>query len=127
LNSPLAEEVTKTVVRAVKGELPVAELLKRRPKVRAGKQAVFEPRASFDNTAATSATLIELVAQDRPGLLCDVATAVSKRARNIEVVLVHTEGNRAIDVLYVTKDGAKLEDEDTKELAATIAAAARPA
>jgi [protein-PII] uridylyltransferase len=122
LNSAQAQEFTKTVIQAVKGEISVADLLKRRPKVKPDAKALAASRVNFDNQASPSATLIELVAHDRPGLLCDVASAIAKRGGNIEVLLVDTAANRAMDVLYVTKRGAKLNDQEAGEMAKAIAA-----
>ena len=41
------------------------------------------------------------------------------------MVLVDTEAKKAIDVFYVTKGGAKLGDEDARELTAAVAEIAR--
>ena len=69
-------------------------------------------RVSYNNDASPGSTLIELLTQDRPGLLCDIATVISKSGGNIEVVLVDTEAKKAIDVFYVTRSGAKLSDDE---------------
>ena len=47
------------------------------------------------------------MAQDRPGLLYDLASAISSQGCNIEVVLIDTEAHKAIDVFYVTAAGRK--------------------
>ena len=65
-------------------------------------------RVNFDSEASATATLIEIVAEDRPGLLYDVATAITTNGGNIEVVLIDTQAHKAIDVFYVTIDGRKL-------------------
>ena len=83
-------------------------------------------RATYDNEASRTSTLIELVTQDRPGLLYDVASLFSKHGGNIEVVLVDTEAKKAIDVFYVTKSGAKLTDEDARQMVAALAHVAKP-
>jgi [protein-PII] uridylyltransferase len=46
-----------------------------------------------------------VVAQDRPGLLYDLARAISEAGCNIEVVLVNTEAHKALDAFYLTHSG----------------------
>ena len=125
LNPDEAGQVTRTVVKAIKGELNVDQLLARRPRVKPDAHALAAARASFDNEASPSATLIQLVTQDRPGLLYDVAALISKQGCNIEVVLVDTEAKKVIDVFYVTKGGHKLSDVDARDLTNAVAEIAR--
>jgi len=127
LNPGEAQDVTKTVSRTVRGETSVEELLKRRPRVKPDAHAMAASRVHFDNTASPAATLIELVAQDRPGLLYDVAAAISKAGANIDVVLVDTEAKKALDVFYVNKGGLKLSDAAAEELVATLKTVIHPA
>ena len=65
--------------------------------------------AAFDSEASSTATLIEIVAEDRPGLLYDLASAMSSHDVNIEVVLIDTQAHKAIDVFYVTANGQPLD------------------
>jgi [protein-PII] uridylyltransferase len=117
--------VTRTAIKAIKGEIGIEQLLSRRPTVKPDAHALAAARTSFDNEASPSATLIQLTTQDRPGLLYDVAALISKRGGNIEVVLVDTEAKKAIDVFYVTKAGKKLSDPEARELTASVAEIAR--
>ena len=125
LNPDEANQLTRTVVKAIRGETSVNQLLARRPKVKADARALAAASTSFDNEASPSATLIQLTTQDRPALLYDLASAISKRGGNIEVVLVDTEAKRAIDVFYITKDNAKLSDQDAREMTDALAEIAR--
>lgn len=120
LNPEELDGVIATVSKAVRGDLDVGQLLKRRPIARADLYAMRGARASFDNTASLTATLLQLTTQDRPGLLFDVASVISQQEGDIEVVLVDTEARKAIDVFYVTRHGAKLTDAEAIRMTEAI-------
>lgn len=127
LNPEEVHSVTKTVVRALRGEITMEQLLQRRPKVKPDARVLANARVGFNNSATPGSTLIELLTQDRPGLLCDIATVISRSGGNIEVVLVDTEAKKAIDVFYVTRDGRKLTDDEAGRLVEELTAVAMPA
>jgi [protein-PII] uridylyltransferase len=104
----------------------VEKLLERRPRSKPDPHALASASVAFDNQASPAATLVQLVTQDRPGLLYDVASLISKRGGNIEVVVVDTEAKKAIDVFYVTQNGAKLNDAEANGLVDALASVARP-
>ncbi len=69
-----------------------------------------------DNEHSRKYTVLEIVADDAPGLLHRISRAVSGEGCDVHLVLIATEGKRAIDVLHVTKKGAKVSDEDLTAL-----------
>jgi [protein-PII] uridylyltransferase len=103
------------------GKVDVRELLRSRPKpTPPSRKARIPASVSFDSDASRTATLIEIVAEDRPGLLYDLASAISSNGGNIEVVLIDTEVHKAIDVFYVTADGRKLTPEKQQVLGESL-------
>jgi [protein-PII] uridylyltransferase len=109
LNPSEVDRLRVIAERVILGKTEVQELLRNRPKPKPPSRKVRIPAAiRFDAEASETATLIEIVAEDRPGLLYDLASAISGSGGNIEVVLIDTQAHRAIDVFYVTVGGRKL-------------------
>jgi [protein-PII] uridylyltransferase len=121
LNPGEDETLRRTVLKAIRGELDVETLLKRRPvKTQPSRHMEIPMRATLDNTASDHSTLVEITAEDRPGLLYRIASVISAAGCNIEVVLIDTEAHRAIDVFYITKAGRKLTESEGQEISARL-------
>jgi [protein-PII] uridylyltransferase len=125
LNPSEVDRLHATLERVLSGKADVKELLRNRPKpVLPSRKAGIAARVVFDSEASGTATLIEIVAEDRPGLLYDLATAISANGGNIEVVLIDTQAHKAIDVFYVTADGGKLSAEKQDAMRGAVEKAA---
>lgn len=120
LNPTEVDRLRDTVRRVVEGRLDPERLLRSRPNPSAGRKSRIRPSVSFNNDASHTATLVEIVAEDRPGLLYDLARAISSLGANIDVVLVDTEAHKALDVFYITAGGGKLPEGLRTQLSARL-------
>lgn len=112
LNPSELDRLRGIVRKVVEGKQSVAQLLRSRPKpLLPSRAARLKPRVTVNNDASETATLVEIVAEDRPGLLYDLAHAIHSADCDIEVVLIDTEAHKALDVFYVTSLGRKVNPE----------------
>ncbi len=97
-----------------------AMLASRRRGRRSVPKVVVESRVDFDDSASTQSTLLQVLAQDTPGLLRALSLPLAEQGCNIEVALVDTEGEMAIDVFYVTHNGTKLDEDQKSQLGSAL-------
>jgi [protein-PII] uridylyltransferase len=108
LNPDVAGELKEAIRQVVTGKEKATRFLRRRSKPWRRYTPPIQTVIRFDNEASQQATLLELQAHDRPGLLYDVASTVAEAGCVIDTVLLHTEAERAVDVFYLRSESAKL-------------------
>ncbi len=115
---PDAAVLRGDIVRALDGTLDITERLARREASQAQRPGIAVPPASVHVLADASdtATVLEIRAHDRPGLLHRVGRALAAAEVDIRSAKVSTWGAEAVDVFYVVDpvgggplDGARAE------------------
>jgi [protein-PII] uridylyltransferase len=116
-NSSATAEITRMLEAVVAGTVDVPTLLRGKE-----RSLLYKPRrhgapvVRFDDEHSRKFTVIELVADDAPGLLHRVSRVISGRGCDLDLVLIATEGKKAVDVLHITKQGKKLTESEQVSL-----------
>jgi [protein-PII] uridylyltransferase len=123
MNLPAWERFKTTVHDVLAGKRDLKRMLRERLEVEKDQAAKAEgaPQIQFDNKCSAHSTLIEIVAQDQPGLLYRISSVFSDQNCNIDIALIDTEGQTAIDVFYLTAAGGKLTVEHQERLRQSVA------
>ncbi|MFI6703945.1 [protein-PII] uridylyltransferase [Streptomyces sp. NPDC050509] len=125
---PQAARLRADLVRALDGSLDIPARLAEREAAYPRRRGVKAPppRVTVAPTASRHATVIEVRAQDAPGLLHRIGRALEDARVMVRSAHVSTLGANAVDAFYVTSDrGRPLTAEAATELARAVETALR--
>ncbi|MFK0122686.1 [protein-PII] uridylyltransferase [Streptomyces nigra] len=117
---PLATRLRADLVRALDGSLDIAGRLAERDAAYPRRRGVVAPppRVTVHPAASRLATVIEVRAQDAPGLLFRIGRALEDASVRVRSAHVSTLGANAVDAFYVTgPEGAPLPGEEAVSVA----------
>jgi [protein-PII] uridylyltransferase len=121
LNAKARDQIFQVLEEVVSGRASVHARLRGREESLFHRRALrVKPVVHCDNQASRRYTILDIIADDALGLLYRISRVISQNGCEIDLVLIATEGHRAIDVFHITKAGAKLSEGDTLELSANL-------
>ena len=98
-----AGRIARSIEQALRGEIRVSEIVSAKNARDARARAfAIPPEVMIDNALSRRYTVLEVSGLDRPGLLYDLTSALSKLNLNIGSAHIVTFGEKAVDAFYVT-------------------------
>ncbi|WP_367045202.1 [protein-PII] uridylyltransferase [Streptomyces sp. Je 1-332] len=124
---PQAARLRADLVRALDGSLDIGARLAERDAAYPRRRGTLAPppRVTVASAGSRLATVIEVRAQDAPGLLHRIGRALESAGVEVRSAHVSTLGANAVDAFYVTGEGAPLPGERAAGVARTVEAALR--
>src|SRR5580698_502419 len=118
LNLSEWDRFRRSVTEVLLGEADLDKMLRDRQRAEKGAIAKVkvETKIEFDDSSSSTSTIVQVITQDRPRLLHRIASCLSDQKCNIEIALIDTEGQMAIDTFYLTSRGGKLKPEHQKQV-----------
>src|SRR5271170_3820325 len=122
LNLSEWERFRRSVTEVLLGEADLDKMLRDRQRAEKGTIAKVkvETKIEFDASSSSTSTIVQVITQDRPRLLHRIASCLSDQKCNIEIALIDTEGQMAIDTFYLTSGSKKLKPEHCRQVAKAL-------
>jgi len=122
LNRDGQEQMMRVMQDVVSGRADVTKRLRGREKgvLQARSTQRFSPVVHADNKASGRYTILDIVTGNALGLLYRISRVISQHGCDVDLVLIATEGEKAIDVFHITKAGAKLTEAEQTALTSDL-------
>ena len=122
LNPDAQTQVLRVLQDVVSGRSDVVARLKGREEsiLQTRSQGRIPTVVHTDNGVSSRYTILDIVTPNALGLLYRVSRVISQHGCDVDLVLIATEGERAIDVFHITKAGAKLTEAEQQGLTADL-------
>jgi [protein-PII] uridylyltransferase len=122
LNADAQRRVVQVLENVVAGREELA------PRLRGRERGVLQPTPAAritpvvraDNETSGRYTILDIVATNALGLLYRVSRVISQHGCDVDLVLIATEGEKAIDVFHITKGGSKLTEAEQQALTSDL-------
>jgi [protein-PII] uridylyltransferase len=115
------KKVRENLEAVLSRRLPVEELVASRPRgesVAEWRTPIVPTELKIDNGVSRDFTVVEVITEDRPGVLYAIARTLFAQGLDIHRSKIATEANRAIDVFYVRDKAGGQKILDDERLAA---------
>ena len=117
------EKVGRAIVNVLKGELSIEAFMEQNQRVSFRSQMPIRqhrPEVKIDNETSDHFTVIDVFADDKQGLLHEIAKTLYDLGLSIHSAKIGTRLDQVVDVFHVTeRNGNKVEDARTCELIQT--------
>ena len=95
-------DIQRDLNQAIFGSKDVHKLIKRKSKRRfLSRPKKYETRIEIDNDVSIGETVVDVIAQDRPGLLYDISRTFFELDCSIDRAKITTHIDKVIDVFYI--------------------------
>jgi [protein-PII] uridylyltransferase len=120
LNPDAQHQVLRVLEDVVSGRADVTARLRGREQSVLKSASRFAPVVRADSGASGRYTILDIVASNALGLLYRISRVISEHGCAVDLVLIATEGEKAIDVFHITKAGRKLTDAEQQTLTSDL-------
>src|SRR5262249_21387183 len=121
LNADGPAQCLEVLEAAVSGRIDVAARLRARERSVLNRTVRrFAPVIHADNQSSQRYTILDIIASNQTGLLHRISRVISRHECSVDLVLISTEGAKAIDVFHITAGGAKLSSQAEAGLRADL-------